>query len=110
MIFSSSTCYINGSCKWNAAHDAQESIYHLSISGDLPEAFDGIYRALKQEQDNSGGDESDVDYIHDVPVALAKAATSFRHDEGIQGVSPEPFELLVQASPSASVKPWWKVW
>lgn len=110
VMFSSATCHINGRRKWHVAHDAQESIYNLSTSGDLPAEFNAIYAALKEEQDKSGGDASDVDHIHDVPVALAKAVTSFCHDDDIQGSSSEPFEILATTSSSASTKPWWKVW
>ena len=105
VMFSSATCYSDGDRKWHVEHDAQESIYHLSTTGDLPPEFDEIYSSLKQEQDGSGGDESDVDYIHDVPVTLAKAVTSFRHDQD----SSAPFEVLSSSSP-ASEKPWWKIW
>jgi hypothetical protein len=110
VMFSSATCYSNGEANWHVAHDAQESIYHLSVSGDLPSEFKEIYSSLKQEQDDSGGDKSDVDYIHDVPVSLAKAVTSFRHDQDIQVVSPEPFEILASSGSPASAKPWWKIW
>ena len=109
VMFSSATCYSNGKIKWHVAHDAQESIYHLSANGDLPPEFNDIYVSLKQEQDDSGGDKSDVDYIHDVPVSLAKAVTSFRHDQDIQGDSPEPFEILTSSN-SPAAKPWWKIW
>jgi hypothetical protein len=109
VMFSSATCYANGKSQWHVAHDAQESIYHLSASGDLPPVFNDIYSSLKQVQDDSGGDKSDVDYIHDVPVSLAQTVTSFRHDHDIQGDSPEPFEVLACSSP-ASAKPWWKIW
>ncbi|WP_152971555.1 hypothetical protein [Xanthomonas arboricola] len=110
MMFSSATCYSNGKNNWHVAHDAQESIYHLSANGDLPPEFNDIYASLKQEQDDAGGDKSDVDYIHDVPVSLAKAITSFKHDQDIQGNSPEPFEILASSSSPASAKPWWKIW
>lgn len=110
MMFSSATCYSNEKNNWHVAHDAQESIYHLSANGDLPPEFNDIYASLKQEQDDAGGDKSDVDYIHDVPVSLAKAITSFKHDQDIQDNSPEPFEILASSSSAASAKPWWKIW
>jgi hypothetical protein len=110
VMFSSASCYSNGESKWHVAHNAQEGIYHISTNGTLPPEFDNIYSVLKQKQDSSCGNESDVDYIHDVPVALAKAVTSFRHDEDIQGGSPEPFEVLAPSSVGGSAKPWWKVW
>jgi hypothetical protein len=110
VMFSSAACYSNGKCNWHVAHDAQKNIYHLSASGDLPSQFNDIYASLKQQQDNSGGDKSGVDYIHDVPVSLAKAVTTFRHDYDIQGDPPQTFEVLASSSSPASAKPWWKVW
>ena len=91
-------------------HDAQESIYHLVSTGDVPPALSDIYASLKNEQDAAGGTEADVDYIHDVPIMLAKAITSFRHDEDIQGANAEPFEVLQQERQTPSTKPWWRVW
>ena len=110
VMFSSATGYANGARTWHVKHDAQESIYHLVSNGDVPSVFNDIYAALKKEQDAAGGTEADVDYLHDVPVALAKAITSFRHDEDIQGANAEPFEVLQQERPTASAKPWWRVW
>lgn len=110
VMFSSATCHKNGARAWHVAHDAQEAIYHLESNGSVPPEFNGIYAALKKKQDAAGGDEADVDYIHDVPVALAQAITSFRHDENIQGADTVPFEVLQQERPTASTKPWWKVW
>lgn len=110
VMFSSASCYSNGQRKWHLAHDAQESIYHLSTNGNLPPEFNDIYASLKQEQDDSGGYTSDVDYIHDVPVSLAKAITSFRHDQGIHGTSSEPFEIIASSGSPVSAKPWWKIW
>jgi len=110
VMFSSSSCYSNGSETWHVSHDAQESIYQLSSRGQLPQQFNAVYASLKQEQDNAGGDKADVDYIHDVPVALAKVVTSFRHDEDIPGAGPEPFEVLAHGATPRHAKPWWKVW
>ena len=111
VMFSSATCHANGARAWHVEHNAQEDIYHLVSSGDVPPAFNDIYASLKKEQDAAGGTEADVDYLHDVPVALAKAITSFRHDEDIQGADgAEPFEVLQQEQLTAPAKPWWKIW
>ena len=109
VMFSSATGYANGARTWHVEHDAQESIYHLVSNGDVPPAFNDIYASLKKEQDAAGGTEADVDYIHDVPVTLAKAITSFRHDEDIQCADAEPFEVLQQDRRTTSTKPWWRV-
>jgi len=110
VMFSSSSCHLNGSETWHVSHDAQENIYQLSSRGQLPPQFNAIHALLRQEQDDAGGDKADVDYIHDVPIALAKAVTSFRHDEDIPGSGPEPFMVLADDATSKATKPWWKVW
>ena len=110
VMFSSATCHENGARSWHVEHDAQEDIYHLVSDGNVPPAFNDIYASLKKEQDDSGGADADVDYLHDAPVALAKAITSYRHDEDIQDAKTDPFEVLQQLRPTASAKPWRKVW
>jgi hypothetical protein len=110
VMFSSATFYSNGAETWRVAHDAQAGILNLSTSGQLPSEFAGIYTSLKTKQEDAGGDEADVDYIHDVPVTLAQVVTSFRHDEDIPGSEPVPFEVLGQDIAQAASKPWWRLW
>jgi len=110
VMFSSAVCYSNGSEKWRVEHDAQEDIYHLSTFGSPPPQLNDIHAALKSEQDAAGGQHSEVDFIFDVPVTLAKAITSYRHDEDIQAEEPEPFEVLRPGGTVGNSKPWWKLW
>jgi hypothetical protein len=110
VMFSSATCYSNGSQTWRVEHDAQQSIYHLSAAGSPPAQLDEAHAKLKQEQDNAGGANADVDFIFDVPVAVAQAITSYRHDMDIEGADSEPFEVLRQAVTDQQTKPLWKVW
>jgi hypothetical protein len=112
VMFSSASCYRNGELSWHVEHDAQKSIYHLASNGVLPAAFDAIYAGLKQEQDEDGGEKAEVDYIHDVPIALAQAVTAFRHDQDIAGAPDQPFEVLQQSGRGimAAGRPWWKFW
>jgi hypothetical protein len=110
VMFSSATCYSNGAQTWRIEHDAQQSIYHLSTTGSPPTQLDEAHVMLKQEQDNAGGADADVDYIFDVPVTVAQAITSYRHDMDIEGADSEPFEVLRQAVTAQQTKPWWKIW
>lgn len=112
VMFSSATCYSNGTRSWHVEHDAQKNIYHIASSGALPEQFTAIHAVSKKEQDAAGGERVDTDYIHDAPIALAQAITSFRHDQDIPNAPSEPFEVLAPkggAAP-ATAKPWWKLW
>lgn len=111
VMFSSATCYGDGALLWHVEHDAQQGIYHIASNGTLPEQFDAILAALTKEQDEAGGENADTDYIHDVPIVLAQAITSFRHDQDIANAPPEPFEVLAFAKVGAAgKKPWWKLW
>ena len=110
VMFSSATLYSNGTESWRVAHDAQEGMFNLSSSGQLPSEFAGIYTSLKNKQEEAGGAEANVNYIHDVPVTLAQVVTSFRHDEDIPGLEPVPFEVLGQDITKTSSKPWWRLW
>jgi hypothetical protein len=107
VMFSSATYHANAQRIWHVEHDAQESIYHLQSEGSMPAQFDAIFATLKQQQDADGGAESDVDYIHDAPVALASSIVAFRHDQDIKSASPDPFEVLTSGT---SAKPWWRLW
>ena len=106
-MFSSATCFENGELVWRTEHDAQKSIYDLTSSGELPAAFSEIVASLKQQQDDEGGSSADVDFIHDVPLTLAKSMVGFKHDE-TGADDPEQFEVL--RSEGGTAKPWWKFW
>ena len=110
VMFSSAAFYSNGIETWRVAHDAQVGIFNLSTSGQLPSEFAGIYTSLKVQQEGAGGDEADVDYIHDVPVTLAQVVSSFRHDEDIPGAEAVLFEVLAQDIAKAASKSWWRLW
>jgi hypothetical protein len=110
VMFSSATLYSDGAESWRIVHDAQEGMFNLSTNGQLPSEFAGIYTSLKDKQEDAGGVEANVDYIHDVPVTLAQVITSFRHDEDIPGSEPIPFEVLDQDITKALSKQWWKLW
>lgn len=110
-VMVSSACrYAGGSLVWRVEHDAQKSIYDLTIEGDVPPQFAGIRASLTAQQDDAGGAKADVDYIHDAPIALAQAVTSFRHDEDTADTA-EPFEVLISAKKSTpATKSRWKLW
>jgi hypothetical protein len=112
IMFSSASSYSNGELTWIIEHDAQQGIYHIATRGKLPEQFEGILDRLRQEQDGTGGENSDTDYIHDAPIVLAQALTSFRHDQDIAGASEGPYEVLEKrgqgSAPAKKSK--WKLW
>lgn len=79
---------------WAVVHDSREGLGHLKAAGQLPPEFRAIRERLTGEQAEAGGDDSDVDYVFDVPVELAFALTGFRHDQYVEGAR---FERLKSA-------------
>jgi hypothetical protein len=84
----------DGTKIWSVTHNSEEGIEHIHADGDLPPAFWSIHDQLDAQQAEAGGEESDVDYLFDVPIGLAKAVTGFRHDEGMAKGDPVRFEKL----------------
>ena len=77
-IMVSAACgYERGRGAWELAHDAQQGIYDLTVTGSPPPSFDLIRRRLMQEQESSAGG---VDYIFSIPVEVAGSICNYRHD------------------------------
>jgi hypothetical protein len=89
VMASSASGLKDGAAIWSILHDPQEGMQHLKVSGEPPDEFDAIRARLFAEQSAAGGDDSDVDYVFDVPVEMALALTGFRHDEWIDGAKYE---------------------
>ena len=70
----------NGEELWRVFH-INDPIYRLDVSGDPPGEFASIRDKLFREQEEDGGEESDADFIHDIPLEVAKAVCGYRADE-----------------------------
>jgi hypothetical protein len=107
VMVSTSELWKAGRKVWRLEHNAQDSIDHLSESGDLPEAFGDIKRSLSADQENAGGKDAETDYFFDIPLTTSKSIVGFKHDEesNLEENSFEVFEALAN-----SPRPWWKLW
>lgn len=74
----------------SAARDGVElwRVYHkndpyglLDVTGEPPEEFAGIRAHFLEKQEADGGEESSTDYLHDIPLEVAKAACGYRVDD-----------------------------
>jgi hypothetical protein len=83
-----------GSKVWSVVHDCEKGRFHLDIKGEVPSELTGIAEELITKQNAAGGEETDVDFVYDVPGGGAKKLTGFRHDQDIPGVSETAFEIL----------------
>lgn len=90
VMFSSSEAWADGRRLWRIEHAGDVDIPNLRTFGDLPGNFASLERKYRDLQVAAGGDEAGVDYVFEIPLALAHSITGFKHDQ-----TPfEDFELL----------------
>ena len=65
---------------WHVFH-VNDPIYRLDVSGDPPRELAAIRDQLFREQEEDGGEDSAADFVHDIPLELAKAVCGYRADE-----------------------------
>ncbi len=70
----------NGVELWRVAH-VNDPIYRLDVSGAPPAELEGIRERIFRKQDEKGGEAAGVDYVHDIPLEVAKAACGYRADD-----------------------------
>lgn len=80
VMISAASGWSNGQRQWWIRHEAERNVRHLETVGALPPDFAAIRDRLGRKQDTAGRAPV-VDYIHAVPIELAKALTGFRHDD-----------------------------
>ncbi len=78
----------NGVELWRVSH-VNDPKKMLEVRGTPPAQFAEIRDQRMKEQEEHGGDESSTDYLHDIPLDVAKAACGYRLDE-----NEEPFLAL----------------
>jgi hypothetical protein len=86
---STATLWKDGEEVWSVFHFSNDGVDDLTAGGDFPPEFDTIeahYRALQAKE--SAGD-AEVDYMIEIPMALATHVTTFVHNEG-----PDDFDYL----------------
>ena len=66
---------------WRVFHKSVKSIYRLDVTGEPPSELAAIRDRVFQEQDANGGEEAGVDYVHEIPLELAKVICGYRHDD-----------------------------
>jgi len=66
---------------WRVFHNSVKSVYRLDVTGEPPSELWGIRDRIFEEQDREGGEKAGVDYVHDIPLELAKAICGYRHDD-----------------------------
>ena len=84
---------------WRVSHvNSDEEGEALEVTGDPPPAFVGIRDRLLQKQAEADGDS--VDYLHDIPIEVAKSVCGYRADDW-----EPPFAALRRIGETAESKP-----
>ena len=99
VMVSEASGWRGGERVWRVAHDAQASIDHLEVDGELPVAFAAIRERMSALQQDAGGENADTDYYFDIPVELAMSFTGYRHDGGASHSAPA-FDILQSTRPT----------
>src|SRR5215472_7624048 len=109
VMYSQSSFWSGGGRVWSIAHDAQRSIDHLEVSGELPPFFVEIRNRRFGEQSAQRGAAPAVDFVFDVPLEVAQRLVGFKHD--VAG-GPESFDVLepINNAIKGPAKRWWKFW
>jgi hypothetical protein len=103
VMCSSASGWQNGKEQWSVTRDAQQGLTHLESTGDLPWAYAAIHDDLSRKQVG----KTNVDYLFDIPVELAKSLTGFRHDEDFFDAPSKPYERLQR---TVAPGKWWQFW
>lgn len=65
---------------WRVSH-VNNPRQQLDISGEPPSELAAIRDRLFREQEEAGGENSGVDFIHEIPLEVARAVCGYRADE-----------------------------
>jgi len=93
-VMFSSAQWVGGKCVWRAEHQGEDGPIHLETSGSLPASFTAIAAEQKAAQEAEGGADADVDLYFEIPLLVAKGITGFKHDEVIEGIDYDRFDVL----------------
>ena len=103
VMVSSASAWRDGRQVWSVLHDSQVARCHLATEGELPPEFPVIRDELLASQEADGGDASDVDFVFDVPVNVARAMTGYRYDGCTGDDGTASFERLEHPGVTAGI-------
>lgn len=101
VMFSSSELWLNGKCKWKISHEGENGPIGLDFEGDLPNCFENIKMELEAEQKKANEDESEVDYLFEIPLKVTEEIVGFKHDEECTHLTNGHFTVLKNENASA---------
>lgn len=103
VMYSMATAWKEGKELWCIEHrGGDKGRTDLTVTGTPPEGF----KDAKQEN------EGQADWYFEMPLALARELTGFKHDEVIKTLDGKYEQLVAayEAEGAKAKKPWWKFW
>jgi len=82
--------WIDGAEQWFVVHDSEDGLTSLEVIGNPPASLEPIRARQMALQEGV----NDVDYIFDVPLAVAETFVGFRHDGTFDDGAGEMFTVL----------------
>lgn len=103
VMYAYATYWTDGKNLWNMKHegDTDKGRNDVTVSGTPPDSF----RAIRDDYAERQLGDPRVDWYFEMPLAMAKLLTGFKHDETNPGLDGSYEEL---AELSGSTKSWWK--
>ena len=91
---SSSEFWSGGSRTWWISHEGIDGPKGLDFSGAVPNNFPQVKSEMEAKQKQEGGEKSQVDYLFEIPLLVAKSITGFKHDEVCLHVVGNEFKIM----------------
>jgi hypothetical protein len=110
VMFSAATLWRDGRRIWRVEHQSELGPAHLAVVGTPPDDFEEVRRHYEAEQAADEGAAMPVDFIFEIPLALASKLVGFKHDEATERFSIESFDDFEVLRDERQARPWWRFW
>jgi len=91
---SSAEFWSGGSRTWWISHEGIDGPKGLDFSGAVPNNFPQVKSEMEAKQKQENGEKSQVDYLFEIPLLVAKSITGFKHDEVCLHVVGNEFKIM----------------
>ena len=89
-MHSSAALFDAGAEQWRVRHEGDAVIEHLVTTGALPPDAAAVIADLQAQQAAENAGAAEVDFIFDIPLAVAASLCGFKHDVAeVDGAAPD---------------------
>lgn len=108
VMYSESSGWRDGQRLWSVTHRGDEASTKKTVreEGVLPAGYPTIRERFIRQQKAEDAAEAQVDFIFEIPVALAQSFVGFKHDEASPAYEAQGFEILESTQKPATQKSW----